>query len=266
MRVQTAKRLILQQGRQGHSIGRPIPPAASREVLETCNNLGLTSIRVLVILAVLTALAGCGHKKRSRSVPPPPRRTPAVSVPIGHTENGVASWYGNPYHGRPAANGEIYDMEKMTAAHRTLPFDTWVRVYDLDTRKSTEVRITDRGPFVGNRIIDLSRAAAREVEMLGPGTARVRVEVIRAPAGAPAASYAVQVGAFQNRANADRVRADMESRFGAARLVPRPGSPATWRVLVGSEATEEGANLLASKIRQESVEKISCFVVRNDSI
>lgn len=214
---------------------------------------------------MLTALAGCGHKKRARSLPPRPR-TPAVAVPIGHTETGVASWYGNPYHGRPAANGEIYDMEKMTAAHRTLPFDTWVRVYDLDTRKSTEVRITDRGPFVGNRIIDLSRAAAREIEMLGPGTARVRIEVIRAPEGSPAAAYAVQVGAFQNRANADRVRADMESRFGIARLVPRPGNPATWRVLVGSESTEEGANVLASKIRQESVERIACFVVRIDSI
>ena len=186
-------------------------------------------------------------------------------MPIGHTESGVASWYGHPYHGRPAANGEIYDMEKLTAAHRTLPFNTWVRVYDLDTRKITEVRITDRGPFVGGRIIDLSHAAAREIDMIGPGTARVRIEVIRAPEGMPTGSYAVQVGAFQSQENADRIRADMASSFGTARLVPRPGNPPVWRVLVGSEPTEGDANALAAKIREKSVERISCFVVRIDS-
>jgi len=187
-----------------------------------------------------------------------------VAVPLGHTETGVASWYGHPYHGRAAANGEIYDMEKMTAAHRTMPFNTWVRVYDLDNGKATEVRIIDRGPFVGDRIIDLSHAAARELAMVGPGTARVRIEVIRAPEGAPTATYAVQVGAFQDRANADRVLAEM-SRFGTARLVPRPGDPPVWRVLVGAESTEENADALAAKIRQESVERIACFVVRIDS-
>jgi rare lipoprotein A len=154
----------------------------------------------------------------------------------------------------------------MTAAHRTMPFNTWVRVHDLDNGKTTDVRITDRGPFIGGRIIDLSRAAARELEMIGPGTARVRLEVIRAPEGAPVATYAVQVGAFQDRENAERIRADMERRFGAARLVPRPGNPMTWRVLVGTEATEDAAGGLAAKIRQESVERIACFVVRLDII
>lgn len=212
---------------------------------------------------------------------------------IGHTENGIASWYGNPYHGRQAANGEVYDMEKMTAAHRTMPFNTWVRVHDLDNGKITEVRITDRGPFVGGRIIDLSRAAARELAMIGPGTARVRVEVIPAPAVAPAtlppvvtsspppavtppepvpaaelppAAFAVQVGAFRERGNAEGIRATMETRYGTARIVERQGNPTTWRVLVGSEPTEESANALAAKIRQESVEKIACFVVRLDII
>ncbi len=88
---------------------------------------------------------------------------------MGSTEIGIASWYGHPYHGRQAANGEIYDMEKLTAAHRTLPFDTWVRVENISNGKTVEVRITDRGPFVGDRIIDLSHAAAREIEMIGPG-------------------------------------------------------------------------------------------------
>jgi rare lipoprotein A len=202
-------------------------------------------------------------------------------VEIGHTETGVASWYGNPYHGRQAANGETYDMDKMTAAHRTMPFNTWVRVYDLDNGKTTEVRITDRGPFVGGRIIDLSRAAARELEMIGPGTARVKLEVIRAPetlptdtqptesqpaATQPAATFAVQVGAFRNRGNAEAIRMDMEKRFGTAQVVPNPKDPTTWRVLVGAEATEDAANALAGRIRQESPEKIDCFVIRLDFI
>ena len=138
----------------------------------------MKTLIVLVVAAV--ALAGCGHKKRARVRPPAPPRAPVV-VQLGDTEDGIASWYGHPYHGRAAADGEIYDMEKMTAAHRTLPFNTWVRVYDLDNNKTTEVRIIDRGPFVDGRIIDLSHAAARDLEMIGPGVARVRIEVIRTP-------------------------------------------------------------------------------------
>ena len=100
---------------------------------------------------------------------------------VGWKQQGIASWYGEPYHGRRAANGEIYNMDAMTAAHKTLPFETWVRVRNLSNRSTTEVRITDRGPFVEGRIIDLSRAAAREIDIVRPGTARVRIEVIRAP-------------------------------------------------------------------------------------
>src|ERR1019366_9191308 len=133
-------------------------------------------MRTLIILvAAAVALVGCGHKKRARVTTPPGPSHRAVVVQSGDTEEGLASWYGHPYHGRAAADGEIYDREKMTAAHRTLPFHTWVRVYDLDNNRTTEVRITDRGPFVGGRIIDLSHAAARELEMIGPGVARVRI-------------------------------------------------------------------------------------------
>src|SRR5512146_2597078 len=121
---------------------------------------------------------------------PEPAPTPLL------VETGKASWYGHPYHGRAAADGEIYDMEKMTATHRTLPFDTWVRVVNLANDKSAEVRIIDRGHFVDGRIIDLSHAAAREIGMIGPGTADVRVEVMSEPDSAPVALCAVQVGAF----------------------------------------------------------------------
>jgi rare lipoprotein A len=223
-------------------------------------------MRTLIVLVVVAvALAGCGHKRRARVTPVPRAPHNPVVVHPGDTEEGLASWYGRPYHGRAAANGEIYDMEKMTAAHRTLPFNTWVRVYDLDNNRTTEVRITDRGPFVGGRIIDLSHAAARELEMIGPGTARVRVEVISAPPNAVPGLFAVQVGAFRDRANAERLRSQMEARYGSARLLQRAENPAVWRVLVGAETSEDGANRLAERIRQDSLEKMSGFVVRIDS-
>src|SRR5689334_3200553 len=116
-------------------------------------------LRLLALLMMmLAAVAGC--HKRVRAAKPPV---------IGASETGIASWYGHPYHGRRAANGEIYDMEKLTAAHRTLPFDTWVRVKNLTNDKTIDVRITDRGPFIDGRIIDLSHAAARAIDMIGPG-------------------------------------------------------------------------------------------------
>ena len=223
----------------------------------------MRTLVVLVVAAVI--LAGCGHKKRARvtTLPPPPR-TP-VTVRPGDTEEGIASWYGHPYHGRAAANGEIYDMEKMTAAHQTLPFNTWVRVYDLDNNRTTEVRIIDRGPFIGGRIIDLSHAAARALEMIGPGIARVRIEIISAPPVAAPGLFAVQVGAFHNRANAERLRSQMEARYGTARLLQRAEDPTLWRVLVGAEPSQDGANRLAERIRQDSSEKTTSFVVRIDT-
>jgi len=115
-------------------------------------------------------------------------------------------------------------------------------------------------------VIDLSRAAARELEMIGPGTARVRIEVIRAPEGAPVPVYGVQVGAFRDKANADRLRTEMETGFGSAWMVLRSGNPPTWRVLVGSEPTEEGASELAARIRDKSPQQTTCFVVRIDSL
>jgi len=135
---------------------------------------------VSLVLALL-AITGCARKTAAH-VPQPVR--PAAA---GSTETGIASWYGVPYHGRRAASGEIYDMEKLTAAHRTLPFNTWVEVTNLTNGKRVDVRINDRGPFVDGRIIDLSHAAARQISMLGPGIAKVRLEVILPPAIPPVA-------------------------------------------------------------------------------
>lgn len=213
-----------------------------------------------IVIALTLLLSACAHQKRA-AIPVP---APIATEPV-YTETGLASWYGHPYHGRPAANGEIYDMEQMVAAHRTLPFNTWVRVFDLDTNKSVDLRIIDRGPFVDGRVIDLSHAAALALDMVGPGTARVRVDVLRWPEIPEAAVFAVQVGLFRNRRNAERLRREMESRYGAARLILRMGDPDEWCVLVGSQTTENQAQTLAARIRQESGEKSAAFVVRVDS-
>ena len=128
-----------------------------------------------VTIVALIAATGCSHRVATKFPTPP---TPAR---IGDTETGIASWYGDPYHGRRSASGEIFDKEQLTAAHRSLPFQTWVEVTDLDNGKKVDVRIIDRGPFVKGRIIDLSLAAARKIEMVRPGTARVRLKVIAPP-------------------------------------------------------------------------------------
>ena len=154
----------------------------------------------------------------------------------------------------------------MTAAHRTLPFGTMVRVRDLDNEKSVDVRINDRGPFVDGRIIDLSHAAARAIEMIGPGTARVRLEILSAPVTVGQAHFGVQVGAFRNRENAERLRRAMETKYGRARLVERADTPGLWHVVVGMEPTQDGASALADRIRGEDSWVTSTFVVRLDSV
>src|SRR3984957_1625522 len=170
-----------------------------------------------VALAALL-LSECAHKKRAHVPPPPPPALSRPSAVPGAVETGIASWYGHPYHGRRAADGETYDMETLVAAHRTLPFNTWVRVYNLNNNKTVDVRIIDRGPFVDGRVIDLSHAAAQAIDMIGPGVAQVRLEIIRTPSNVAPAAYGVQVGAFLNRGNAERTRAEMQARYGNAQV------------------------------------------------
>jgi len=220
----------------------------------------------LLLAFAAALLAACAHRHASASPPPPPPAgVSSPSTPLT-SETGLASWYGHPYHGRASASGEIYDMETLTAAHRTLPFQSQVRVVNLDNDRQVDVRIIDRGPFVDGRIIDLSHAAAAALGMLGPGTAHVRVDVLRIPqdAALTPVAFAVQVGAFRDRGNAERFRATMQSRYGAARIVLRDGEPALWRVLVGQETNETDARTLSDKIRREIGEK-NAFVVRLDS-
>ncbi len=219
--------------------------------------------------ALLLFSAACRKKVHVASAPNAPAptrsRTPGkttLAMPLGYAEEGVASWYGVPFHGRPAADGEIYDMEKLVAAHRLMPFNTWIKVTNLANGKAVNVRVIDRGPFVEGRILDLSKAAARQIDLLGPGTGRVRIEVISAPPDVPANDfYAVQVGAFSQLANAQRLRDHYAERFGNAQLAVKQGATPLWRVLVGKEPSIQSAQELAKVIGAEDK---NIFVVRLD--
>lgn len=221
--------------------------------------------RYFALLAAILSLmvaSGCRHKRRVSKTAHAPRPREAA-VPIGTTEEGLASWYGVPYHGRPAADGEIYDMEQFVAAHRTMPFNTWLKVTNLKNGRSVNVRVIDRGPFVDGRIIDLSKAAARQVEMIGPGVARVRLEVISAPADIPATDYyGVQIGAFANRSRAEDLRARFAERVGTAHIAVKQGRTPLYRVLVGRERSQPDAQKLADELASQFPQ---VFVVRLDS-
>ena len=184
--------------------------------------------------------------------------TPRAGVPF---EEGKASWYGAPFHGRQASNGEIYDMNKLTAAHRTLPFNTMVRVTNLNNGKSTTVRITDRGPFVDNRIIDLSYAAAREIESVGPGVVPVRLEILSA-IDPTVGFFTVQIGAFRDRANAERLRDRLSSSYSpvAIQSFESPNG-SYYRVHVGKVSGEDAAKKLGEQLHQREGVKPLIFRV-----
>jgi rare lipoprotein A len=149
----------------------------------------LTRLRAALIVATLCVGAtGCATVAERRPVPPStstPTPPPPLAKPAPRPEGqtGKASWYGDAHHGKKTASGERYDMTELTAAHRSLPLGTRVRVTNVDNNRSVVVRINDRGPFVRGRIIDLSRAAARELGPLGAGLFSVRLEVLEDAAG-----------------------------------------------------------------------------------
>jgi rare lipoprotein A len=153
-------------------------------------------------------------------------------------------------------------METLVAAHKLMPFNTWLRVTNLSNGKTVNVRIIDRGPFVEGRIIDLSKAAARQIELLGPGIGRVRLEVIGAPRDIPSNDfYAVQIGSFTVQANAEQARAQFAAKYGVAQLAVKSGPVTRWRVLVGRFPTVESARELANVL---SAEDPDIFIVRLD--
>jgi rare lipoprotein A len=231
---------------------------------------GRRLIGLIIVLSGAIVSTGClHHRRRTTKIPrrPPPIAQPGGKpVPIIQGEEGIASWYGHPYDGRPTASGEIYNMNAMTAAHRTLPFGTRVRVHDLENGRTVTVRINDRGPFVEGRIIDLSHAAAQAMEM--PGTALVRLEILGYGSNAsptpPPGTFAVQVGAFQDRRNADRLKSRISRYYGPVNIQRFDrGDGVFYRVRVGNAASEDAANSLARKLRDAGF-ATETFIVRTD--
>ena len=192
------------------------------------------------LLAGVTLLAGCGggnKHARTRVPAPPPTSAETFNIPANakplFVETGLASWYGPPYHNRPAANGEIYDMNAPTAAHRTLPLGSIVRVTNLSTGQRTLVRINDRGPFIEGRIIDLSLAAASEIGVRRAGIAKVRVEVMRAPAPLDSGGrWAVQIGAIKDEGTAAQLKDKLSRRYRSAKVLSFPSPTGDWWVRV----------------------------------
>ncbi|MFA5515673.1 MAG: septal ring lytic transglycosylase RlpA family protein [Desulfuromonadales bacterium] len=173
---------------------------------------------------------------------------------VGYVEEGIASWYGRDFHGKKTSNGETYDMHGRTAAHKTLPLGIYVKVRNLANGKEAVARVNDRGPFVRGRIIDLSYTLAKDLGVVDAGTAPVRIEALgfregdagnfqsRQPRSDAPDSFAVQIGSFSVRENADRLAAQMRSRHGAAGVKEeRVGGKLFYRVRVGSYRSQDAA-------------------------
>ncbi len=185
------------------------------------------------------------------------------AVPGQYTEQGVASWYGTQFNGRRTSDGEIYNMFQYTAAHRTLPFGAVVRVTNLSNGKEVEVRINDRGPFVANRIIDLSYSAAVAIGMIGTGTAPVRLDVVAGP-NPNVGLFGVQVGAFQSEQNAERLREQLSERYAPVTITPlNLPNGVFYRVRVGRLPSEAAAQQLAAEVHAEG--QPVALVVRLDN-
>lgn len=252
----------------------------------------------LVLIAILL-LSSCGHPKAAHlDVPPPPPpeapaevappappaasipspkpkpAEPAVSADLAEptlpadakplaAETGLASWYGPPYHNRRGSNGEIYNMNAMTAAHRTYPLGSIVRVTNVRTGSTALVRITDRGPFIRGRVIDLSLAAARKVEVQRPGVAEVKVELMQSPAlpGAPG-KWAVQIGGFPDEQAATKLADHLSRRYHTAKVLRFQSPAGDWwiRVRVLDDDQERAEKLIAETKTSEG----AVFLVRLD--
>jgi len=167
------------------------------------------------------------------------------------SEVGLASWYGPPYANRTGADGTVYNQNAMTAAHRTLPMGSIVRVTNLSNDQSVVVRITDRGPFVGDRIIDLSLAAAKETGVYRAGVAKVRVEAYAPPVHPgvdPAGRWCVQIGAFLDEADAIKLKNNLLRRYSTAKVIEFAGPTGHWVRINPQNADKTTASKIAESI------------------
>ena len=221
--------------------------------------------RTVLTALVLILLTACGKK-----VPVASRTNPRIT---NSDLEGLASYYAEPYHGRKTANGETFDTyQEMTAAHRTLPFNTVVRVTNQSNGRDVEVRINDRGPFIDGRVIDLSLKAAREIDLVRAGTAPVKLVVLKEGSSPPARSsgvepppapsdgmYTIQVGAFESQAAAESLKKNLDERYRDVTIQTFTTTQTFYRVRVGRLADLASAEKLSKQLRDE---KFDPFVVR----
>ncbi len=247
-----------------------------------------TSPIFVFALSGVVFLAGCGHKPVSVAVPPAPsvEQAPSAESADAKTsessssseaaiaeidpnakpllvETGIASWYGAPYHNRRGSNGEIYDMHAMTAAHRTLPLGSIVRVTCVENGESAVVRITDRGPFIEGRIVDLSQAAALKIGLVRKGTAQVRLEVLKTPQPIEVGGrWAVQIGGFQSEDSARDLADHLTRRYHTAKVLTFPSPAGDWwvRVRVKDDERERAEEVAQAEKTSEG----GIFLVRLD--
>ena len=222
-------------------------------------------LQLTLISAAMALVTGCRHKPTAVAVAPPPVLSPpptptpapgsappsvpapkppglpatvadnkadadfVSSHPVIYSEEGVASWYGPPYDKRRGANGEIFDKDALTAAHRTLPMNSLIKVTNLSTGQSVILRVTDRGPFVPDRTLDLSLASAKAIGVWRPGVARVRVEVFAAPAPLDhGGRWCVQIGAFKDEKGANKLRDQLTRKYRSANVIEFTGPTGHW--------------------------------------
>lgn len=255
---------------------------------------------LLIVLIAVLFLASCGHPKEARvNVPAPPPSGPTTELPSSQpppkasksgenpnpsqpeeeadlaepvipagtkpieTETGFASWYGPPYHNRRGSNGEVYNMHAMTAAHRTFPLGSIVRVTNVETGNSALVRITDRGPFIPGRIVDLSLAAARKVDVWQPGIAEVKVELMQSGATpGSTGKWAVQIGGMPDEKAATKLADHLTRRYHTANVLRFKSPAGDWwiRVRVLDDDRERAQKLAAETTTPEG----AVFLVRLD--
>ncbi len=248
--------------------------------------------RLSLLCCLCFILASCSHKPARVAVTPAPPIQQKEQVPEGTppaeaektappevstnpesevtperkplvVETGIASWYGAPYHNRRGSNGEIYDMNAMTAAHRTLPLGSVVRVTNLSSGKSAVVRITDRGPFIEGRIIDLSQAAAKQVGLVEKGTGHVRVEVLKTPQPIESGGrWAVQLGGFDREKIAREIADHLSRRYHTAKILTFNSPAGNWWVRV---RVKDDLRARAEEITRETkTSEGAVFLVRLD--
>jgi rare lipoprotein A len=218
----------------------------------------------VVAFAALTLIAGCHHRAATLYAPPAPTLLPAPApsnvappaiasdAPIAPasanpgitsaadlafvashapvwSETGTASWYGPPYNKRRGANGRIYDQDAMTAAHRTLPLNSLIQVTNVRTGQQAVLHVTDRGPFVPGRVLDLSMASAKALGVYRPGLATVRIDVFAVPAPIETGGrWCVQIGAFKDEGAADKLRSHLSRKYQTANVIEFTGPTGHW--------------------------------------